>query len=248
MSVSVQIIGSGDAFGSGGRFQTCLLVEDSLGGFAVDFGTSSLIALKGKGIEPADLDMVVVTHLHGDHFGGLPFLLLDRQMRARSEAPLTIAGPPGIASRLHALCDLLFPDVWDKGWRFPLDLIEIEPGKGTELLGRLFNTSPVVHSTGDAQATAVRLWCDDKTIAYSGDSGWTEALIDIADGSDLFLCECYFFDRNPSKHHMNFATLQEIRNRLNTRRLILTHMSDEMLCRLDELDVETAYDGMTIHL
>ncbi len=248
MAVSVQIIGSGDAFGSGGRFQTCLLVEDSRGQFAVDFGPSSLVALKGKGIEPADLGMVVLTHLHGDHFGGLPFLLLDRQMRAECEAPLTITGPPGLTERLRALCDLLFPGVWDKGWRFALELIEIEPGEALDVLGRRVDTRLVVHSTGDAPPTAVRLRCDDKSIAFSGDTGWTEALIDIADNSDVFVCECYFFDKNPSKHHMNFATVQEMKDRLNTRRLVLTHMSDEMLCRLDEIDIETAYDGLTIHL
>lgn len=248
MAVSVQILGSGDAFGSGGRFQTCLLVEDSGGKFAIDFGPSSLIALKSQGIEPADLDMIVLSHLHGDHFGGLPFLLLDRQMRAQCDAPLTITGPPGLAQRLRLLNDLLFPGVWNKGWRFPLNLIEIEPGEEINLLGRRIDTRLVVHSTGDAPPMAVRLRCEDKTIAFSGDTGWTEALIDIADGSDVFICECYFFAQNTSVHHMNFATVQEMKNRLKTRRLIITHMSDEMLCRLDQIDVETAFDGMKISL
>ena len=71
----LQFLGSGDAFGSGGRFNTCMLVESEFGAFLIDCGASSLIAMRKYGIDPNRIDTVFISHLHGDHFGGLPFLI-----------------------------------------------------------------------------------------------------------------------------------------------------------------------------
>ena len=94
--VEVQFVGSGDAFGSGGRFQTCIALRARGDLFLVDFGASSLIAMQQLGIDPNDVSKILITHLHGDHFGGLPFLLLHAQHVSKRTAPLTIAGPPGL--------------------------------------------------------------------------------------------------------------------------------------------------------
>ena len=248
MTVRVQFIGTGDAFGSGGRFQTCFLVEDSRGLFTVDLGPSSLVAMKRMDIDPADLDMVLISHLHGDHFGGLPFLLLDRQLRARRAAPLTLAGPVGLKRQLERLCDAMFPGIWKTKWVFPLHIQELVPGEETEISGRRIHSREVVHATGDTVATALRVRCDDRVIAYSGDTGWTDVLYEVADGSDLFVCECYFFEANANKFHINLADVLAKRDRLNTRRLVLTHMGEETLKRIAEFDVETAEDGKTVVL
>src|SRR5476649_1725090 len=91
------VIGSGDAFGSGGRFNTCFLIEAQNKKLLLDFGASSLVALKSRQIDPGAIDGIFLSHLHGDHFGGLPFLLLDSQYLNRRERPLAICGPPGHA-------------------------------------------------------------------------------------------------------------------------------------------------------
>jgi ribonuclease BN (tRNA processing enzyme) len=70
MTVTVRFVGSGDSFGSGGRFQTCILVDGPHTRFAVDFGASSLIALAQQGIEHNSIDAILLTHLHGDHAAG----------------------------------------------------------------------------------------------------------------------------------------------------------------------------------
>ena len=97
------IVGSGDAFGSGGRFHTCFFVESAKGTLLVDCGATSLVALKAHGLDPNRIDGIVLSHLHGDHFGALPFLLLDAQFLAQRERPLLIAGPPGTRARLDAV-------------------------------------------------------------------------------------------------------------------------------------------------
>src|SRR5258708_24682478 len=104
----VGFAGCGDAFGSGGRWQTCIHLSTEGQVLLVDCGATSLVALKAQGLDPNAVGAVAVTHLHGDHFGGLPFLILDGQFSHRSE-PLLVAGPPGIRDRLAEATEVLFP-------------------------------------------------------------------------------------------------------------------------------------------
>ena len=96
MAVTVTFVGCGDAFGSGGRFNTCIMVDGADIRFTIDFGASSLVALNKLGISHNSIDAVLLTHMRGDHFGGLPFMLLDAMFGARRKRPLTIAGPKNL--------------------------------------------------------------------------------------------------------------------------------------------------------
>src|SRR5690242_10684844 len=107
--MKVTFLGSGDAFGSGGRFNTCFFVETGSGNFLIDCGASSLIAIRKFGVDPNTISTIFISHLHGDHFGGLPFLLLDAQFYSKREAPLTLVGPPGFRERLAQAMELFFP-------------------------------------------------------------------------------------------------------------------------------------------
>jgi ribonuclease BN (tRNA processing enzyme) len=107
--MKVQFLGSGDAFGSGGRFNTCFHIQDRRGAFLVDCGASSMIAMRKFGVDPNTIRAVLISHLHGDHFGGLPFLILDAQLVSRRTVPLTIAGPPGLRDRLMDAMENFFP-------------------------------------------------------------------------------------------------------------------------------------------
>ena len=104
----LRFLGSGDAFGSGGRFQTCLYLEGPGGRVLLDCGATALVAMKRAGIDPASVGWIILTHLHGDHFGGVPFVVLDGQF-ARRETPLVVAGPPGTPERVTAAMEVLFP-------------------------------------------------------------------------------------------------------------------------------------------
>src|SRR5882762_8304906 len=150
------IVGSGDAFGSGGRFNTCFFLETAKGTLLVDCGASSLVALKARGVDPNAIDGILLSHLHGDHFGALPFLLLDAQFLTRRERPLLIAGPPGTRARLDQSLEVFFPRATANPWRFSWDVLEIEPGRPVEVLGHTVTTIEVVHPSG-APSTAVRL-------------------------------------------------------------------------------------------
>jgi ribonuclease BN (tRNA processing enzyme) len=243
------VIGSGDAFGSGGRFNTCFMIEAGGRTVLLDCGASSLVALKARKVDPNAIDGVILSHLHGDHFGGLPFFLLDAQFLSRRERPLTIAGPPGTRARLDAALEVLFPRSSKSSWKFPLDVGEVMPGVPDEVLGIAVRTAEVIHQSG-APSTAVRLTQGGKTLSYSGDTEWTDALIPIADGADLFIIECYDYARDLTGH-MSFTTLKQKRAALRAKKIMITHMNPTMLARREEAREEgflVADDGLAVEI
>ena len=84
-------------------------------------------------------------------------------------------------------------------------------------------------------------------IAYSADTQWTDALVPLARGADLFIAEAYTYDK-VVKNHLSLATLEAHLADIAPKRLILTHMSDDMLGRLDTLAYTAASDGMVVEL
>jgi ribonuclease BN (tRNA processing enzyme) len=244
--VRLQFLGSGDALGSGGRLQTCLYLHGAdEGGVVVDAGASSLIAMKRAGVDPSSIERIVLTHLHGDHFAGVPFLVLDGQFSRRTR-PLTIAGPPGVDTRVRAAMDVLFPGLSAVPQRFGVSFVELSDRRPVAVGPARVTPFAVVHASG-APSYALRVEYGGKTVAYSGDTEWTDALVDASAGADLFVCEAYFFDKKV-RYHLDWRTLAANRPRLTCRRLVLTHMSQDMLARLPEVDVETADDGAIVTL
>jgi ribonuclease BN (tRNA processing enzyme) len=242
----VRFAGSGDAFGSGGRWQTCIHLSGEGQVLLVDCGATSLTALKAQGLEPNDVGAVAVTHLHGDHFGGLPFLILDGQFSHRT-TPLRVAGPPGIRARLTEAMETLFPGSSRVRRRFEVEITELATdGTAAGLGAAVVRGWEVVHACG-APPLALRVELAGRSFAYSGDTQWTEALTEAARGADLFAAEAYTFDR-PVRYHLDYETLRGHLGELGARRVVLTHMSAAMLARLADAETPAAYDGMTVDL
>ncbi|MBI4634786.1 MAG: MBL fold metallo-hydrolase [Candidatus Rokubacteria bacterium] len=243
--LTLRFLGSGDAFGSGGRFQTCLHLQGPAGSLLIDCGASSLIALKRAGLDPSAIGAVLLSHLHGDHFGGVPFLVLDGQFSRRTQ-PLLVAGPPGVRARVEAAMEILFPGSSSVARRFPTEFRELEERAPTPVGPASVTAFPVEHASG-APAYALRVEYAGRTVVYSGDTEWTETLVEATRGADLFVCEAYFFDR-AIRYHLDYRTLQANRARLACGRIVLTHMSGDMLRRVAEVDLDYAEDGRVIAL
>ena len=243
------IAGSGDAFGSGGRLHTCFVLETAKAVLLVDCGASALPALRRQGVDPNRVDAVVLSHLHGDHFGGLPFFLLDAQLLARRERPLLITGPPGTRARLAALLEVFFPKSSATAWRFPWRVEETPVGAETEVLGHSLRTAEVRHQSG-APSTALRLSDGVRTFAYSGDTEWTDALLPIARDADLFVCECSGYDGRITGH-ITWEVLKARLPDLRARRIMLTHMNPSVLAHGEEIAAAgllLACDGLVIEV
>jgi ribonuclease BN (tRNA processing enzyme) len=245
--MQIQFVGCGDAFGSGGRATTCLHLHGATANVLIDCGAASLPALKRCGIDRNAIDTILITHFHGDHFAGVPFFMLDAHFVARRERPLTIAGPPGLASWYERIFDATFPGGAGNRWRFPLTLHEVELGR-TDRIGAIEVTPfPVVHDDRAGPCLAYRIAVEDRTVTYSGDTEWTETLVLAAQAADLFISECYVYDK-PVRAHLSLAQLQRELPRIGAKRVILTHLSDDMLAHRNDCSYETAADGMVVEL
>jgi ribonuclease BN (tRNA processing enzyme) len=243
VSVTLTFLGSGDAFGSDGRLQTCLALRGGAATVLVDCGASSLIAMKRYGVVPNEVATVVLSHLHGDHFGGLPFLILDGQF-ARRTTPLMVAGPPGVRERVERAMEVLFPGSTRVERRFAVDYVELGERVPTPVAGARLTAFAVEHPSG-APAFALRIEYGGRTLTYSGDTEWTESLVEAARNADCFVCEAYTFDRK-LRFHLDYATVRAEAARLGARRIVLTHMGPSMLARQAEADFECASDGLTL--
>lgn len=242
----VQFIGCGDALGSGGRFNTCFHVTGRQINFLIDCGASSVLAMKRLAIVRNDIDLILITHFHGDHFGGLPFFLLDAQFNGRTR-PLTIAGPRGIQARLTQVMETLFEHSSKTPPRFDLAVIKLEPEQVSVFGAASITPYPVVHGASGGPFLAYRIAAEDRIIAYSADTEWTDTLIPLGRDADLFIAEAYYYDKIV-KNHLSLTTLEAHLGEIRPKRLVLTHMSDDMLGRLAALDHTAAEDGMMIEL
>jgi ribonuclease BN (tRNA processing enzyme) len=212
----------------------------------IDCGASSLIAMKRWGVDPSGIDVILLTHLHGDHFGGLPFFLLEAQLISKRTTSLVVAGPPGLEPRIREAMEVLFPGSSRVPQRFAMEFVELEEGGTTPIRPLAVAPYRVVHASG-APPYALRVSCSGKAITYSGDTEWTDALIEASEGADLFICAAYFFSKK-IEYHLDDETLMTHRARLGCRRLLLTHLSADVLARLQRLEIEAAEDGQRIVL
>jgi ribonuclease BN (tRNA processing enzyme) len=242
----LRFLGSGDAFGTGGRFNTCFLVEGAPGDFLIDCGASSLVAMRRFGVDPNRIDTVFISHLHGDHFGGLVFLLLDAQHVSRRLTPLTIAGPAGMGERLKAAREVLFPQSSERPLRFELRLHELQIGRRDVVDGVAVTPFEAAHSSG-APSFSLRLEAQGRVIVYSGDTAWTETLIGAAGGADVFICEASFRGRKVTGH-MDVDDLLPRLGEIGAKQVFLTHMGDEVLAAPAPEGVLKAADGLVVEL
>jgi ribonuclease BN (tRNA processing enzyme) len=242
--LDVRFLGTGDAFGSGGRLPTATLLRGASGTLLVDCGPATLPALRGHGGSPEDVDAIVLTHLHGDHFSGIPFLLMDAHYASARTRPLVIVGPAGVEAAVARAHDVLFPGAGVLSFRFPLVYQEFEAGVPMDAGPGRVTPMPVSHSVA-IPCFGVRIEMAGVVVAFTGDTEWTPTLPSLAAGADLFVCECFGFDAAPP-HHLDFRTLTAHRSEFACRQLLLTHMGEEMLSRAAALGLATTADGLLV--
>lgn len=246
--VTVTMLGTADAFGSGGRAQAGYLVQSGGKNFMLEAGPGLVGALKKSGISPAALDFVIISHLHGDHFAGLAFLILDYMYESPLRKTVTIAGPPKLEQRTRALMRAMFPRVDVQTVRRRIKFMVLEPGRRARL-GRVARLGAIrsPHTAPDI-SLSIKLETGGKTIVFSGDTGWNEELVTFSDGADLMICECTYYAPDHSQSHINYAQLKSNRGRFRVGRMLLTHLGSEMLGHGSDIDMQMAFDGMRIEV
>jgi ribonuclease BN (tRNA processing enzyme) len=244
MTVRVHVLGSGDAFSDGARANAAIHVTAPGVSLLLDCGGSAVPAIK-KHVDPQTIDAIAVTHLHGDHFGGITYLVLEQHFAGRKK-PLVVGGPPSLEMRLRAAEQALYPDFFGPvALGFPLRVVVLGDA-ATELGGAKVRALQVRH-VRIAEPHGLRVEVAGKTIAYSGDARWSEHLIPVAKDADLFICEATFFEgEDPS--HISYKQLMAHRDELGAKRIVLTHLGATTLAHIEELELEHTVDGSLIEI
>jgi ribonuclease BN (tRNA processing enzyme) len=247
--MKLTVIGCSDAFGTGGRLQTSFHVAHEGGEFLIDCGATTMAGLAREGIDPNRVGAIFISHLHGDHFGGLVWWLIHANHVGRRSAPLVVTGPKGIEARFIKAAEALFPNSTETARTFQLSFVEYVEGHSLEIAGVKVTPYEVSHPSG-APPYALRIEASGRTLAFSGDTEWVEKLVPAARGADLYISECYAFEQQ-ARYHMNWRTIEEQLPKLQAKRILLTHLGPEMFANLGRVShpaVAIAYDGLIVDL
>ena len=246
LTTRVKFLGTGDAFNTRGHCHACHLIRSNGKRILLDCGPTSLMALKRDGLHAEAIDAILLSHLHGDHFAGVPFFLLACVYDTPRTRPLHVLGPPGTETRIRELYRAMYRDISQRPLPFPVIYTEADGSAPVRCDG--FDVVPfrVPHQREEI-SLGLHVSIDGKRILYSGDTGWTDALITQSLGTDLFICECCFFETRVD-FHLDYPRIAEHRAEFGCKRLVLTHIGQEVAQRRAEIDYEISADGMEIEI
>jgi ribonuclease BN (tRNA processing enzyme) len=240
------MIGTSDAFGAGGRRQSAYLARGAAGTLLIDCGQTTLSGLTALGVPREEVDAIAVSHFHADHFGGIPLFLLATVYQDARRRPLVIAGPRGVESRVRAAAQALGHPLEPHRFAFPLRFVELSPAAPTDLGPARVGVFETHHSP-DACPHGFLIDMGGQRLAYSGDTGWFDALPEQVAGADLFLCECTQLGREYA-YHLSLEELSEQRARFDCGQFVLTHLGREMRQRGAAEGFSIADDGLAFKL
>ncbi len=237
------VLGCGDAFGNGGRHNTSFLLSEKNEHLLLDCGASTLVKLKEREIPLEDVSTIVLSHFHGDHFGGVPFILISSLFEWKRERKLTIVGPLGVKERVFTLQEAMYPGTTERLEALDLEFVEYRSKEEIQVGEVRLTAYPVQHSELSIPHGVRVLW-REKVIAFSGDTSWTDELIPLCEGADLFICDCNFLN-GQAYGHLSYKELLEKREALVCDKIWLSHMNQEVI-ESDNIVFNRLADGMTL--
>ncbi len=249
------VVGSGDAFNAAGRRHSCYLLDgEGLGPLMIDFGATALAGLRQLGRDPASIRGFAFTHLHGDHVGGWPFLVIDGMFNGLRAGTLDVVGPVGTAARLDAHMRVAYGDVMDRDKPFTLRIREIAPGQAAAHAGATIAGFAAEHMDPPEQPLCLRVTTPSgAVVAFSGDTAMCDGLRAAADGADLLVAECSGL-APPCGRHITWQDWRASFATVRAKRILLTHLGEAVRAKVPELlreapdHVSFADDGMLITL
>ncbi len=231
--MKITILGSGDAFGTGGRLQTAMHLASGDEQILIDCGATAQLALARAEIDPNRISTIVLSHLHGDHFAGVVWFVMHAHYVSQRRTPLTIVGPRGTRERLAIASEVLFPGAASRHYAFEINYLEHVETAALEVSGITISSFRVSHSSG-AVPYALRLSHNNRVFAFSGDTAWTPTLLEASHEADLFVCECYGYE-GETPGHVSWDVLKKHLPEITAKCILLTHMGPAMLANLEHI-------------
>jgi ribonuclease BN (tRNA processing enzyme) len=250
------VIGSADAFNACGRRHSCYVLEgDELGPLMVDFGATALQGLHACGFKASEIKGFAFTHLHGDHVGGWPFLVIDGMFADVRRERLDVVGPAGVAQRLDTFLEAGYGDVATRERPYETRVRELFPGGTITHAGATIRAFPAEHMDPPEEPMCLRVTANGKSVAFSGDTAMCDGLLEAADGVDLLVAECSCLAQ-PCGRHCTWEDWREKLAEVKAKRVLLTHLgvsvrqsTDRLLAEApDGVDLSFADDGLVIEL
>ena len=243
--MELTVLGCGDAFGNAGRNNTSFLLSEGGEHVLLDCGATTLVRLKHFKIDLNQISTIVISHFHGDHYGGIPFFLISSMFESPRKTPLTIVGPKGVGKKVHELQEAMYADTAVRMQDLDLTFLEYEQGTPLKVGDKTVQAWEVDRSPS-SMPHAIRLSWKGKSVAFSGDTSWSDNLIPLAKGTDLFICECNFLNQ-VSFGHLSYQELLQKHTLFETKQLWLTHMADAVINEKD-FSFNRMEDGLKIKI
>lgn len=238
----IQIMGSGDAFGSGGRFQTCFWLDWNKKNILIDCGATSSVAFKKNNKNIEDIHAIMISHLHGDHLAGIPFLLMELAYSTRGMShKIEIFGPKGHENSIRELQEILYPG----SLKYTDQITIFKEYQGLDAFFDFkIKTYDVKHSEL-SRPKGIRISQANKVFAFSGDGEWSDNLVDLSEEADLFICECYNFEQN-TPGHLSYKKLMAKKQKLKCKKMMLNHPGPELLENIGKVEIPFIVDSQII--
>lgn len=231
-NLELLFVGSGNAFADARCWSGFLLN----GRYLFDAPPSALYGLKRGGADLNALDVILVSHFHGDHFFGLPFLILEYAYAGgagthatRRGRDLTIVGPPGVEEKVESLLALGYPNLPQRDLGFRRCYVEMEPGRHMETAGLRIEAERMNHANDSLPlCLGFRVETGGRRLAYTGDTAWTEALTSLGHGVEVFVSDCNYAEGFNQPEHLSLDEIAVLRHKLDERTsIILTHLGHD---------------------
>ena len=224
MTLELTFLGSGNAFASSPeRYWSSFLAN---GRYLFDAPPTLLPHLKRLGTPLTDIEVVFISHFHGDHFMGLPFLFLEYIYLTERRDDLFIVGPPGVEEKIEGFARQCYTEVArDVGYR--RRYLEVRPGADQYVNEVGFRAFPMNHVPGRLECFGYRVHVGEKTVAYTGDTMLCDEVFQMAEGADVLVLDCTYA-QGGGPEHMGMDDLPVIRERVAPdTAIVLTHLNGE---------------------
>lgn len=217
--IDLTFIGTGNAFAPGGLCWNGFLASNR---YLFEAPPQALMSLNKLGVDANELEAVILSHHHGDHFLGLPFLILNWKYMGRTK-PVRIVGPPGTKQLTEDISNRVYPGLFEFG--FEIEWVTAKPGRLLTVGDLELEPVTAKHDTRLELNLGYAARLNGRRFAYTGDSALCDGMLDLARHAEVLVSECASRD-SVFDVHMNLVDdIPRLRAAMHPdAHLLLTHL------------------------